>query len=230
MTRLAFASHPASSRPLGSAVLGAVVGLAAAAVLALTMAAPSPALATSGEPEKFVEQTSSEVLAILRDDSLDHDTKLARLEVMLDRRSDFATISKLVLAVHYRQFSDSQKEEFSTLLHRYLTTTYGHQIDNYASETVAIVGGRPEARGDYTVHTKIKRKQGEDLLVDYRLRKVDGHWRVIDVIGEGISLVSNLRSQFGEILNAGGPDRLLKVLREKNAKGTPADLPLADAK
>ena len=36
-----------------------------------------------------------------------------------------------------------------------------------------------------------------------------------------------LRSQFGEILNAGGPERLLKILREKNAAGEPADLPLA---
>ena len=59
----------------------------------------------------------------------------------------------------------------------------------------------------------------ELLLVDYRLRAVEGGWRLIDVIGEGISLVSNLRSQFGEILTQGGPEKLLKTLREKNAKG-----------
>jgi phospholipid transport system substrate-binding protein len=78
------------------------------------------------------------------------------------------------------------------------------------------------------VQTKIKRTTGQDLSVEYRLRKVGDRWRLIDVIGEGISLVSNLRSQFGEILNDGGPEKLLKVLRDKNASGTPAKLPLAE--
>jgi len=188
-----------------------------------------PALASTESPEQFVERTSNEVLAILRDSSLSHDAKIDKLEAMLDERSDFDSISKLVLAVHYRKFTDVQKKEFVTLLHRYLTTTYGHQIDNYANETVSVLGGRPEARGDYTVQTKIKRSTGSDLSVEYRLRKVGENWRLLDVIGEGISLVSNLRSQFGEILNAGGPERLLKVLREKNASATPADLPKAAA-
>ena len=186
-----------------------------------------PAAAATETPEQFVERTSNEVLAILRDSALSHDAKINKLEAMLDERSDFDTISKLVLAVHYRQFSDTQKKEFVTLLHRYLTTTYGNQIDNYANETVSIAGGRPEARGDYSVQTKIKRTTGPELSVEYRLRKVGEDWRLIDVIGEGISLVSNLRSQFGEILNAGGPEKLLQVLRDKNASGTPATLPSA---
>jgi phospholipid transport system substrate-binding protein len=192
------------------------------------VAAPLPAHSAAETPEQFVERTSNDVLGVLRDSSLAHDAKIAKLEVMLDERSDFETISKLVLAVHYKKFSDPQKKDFETLLHRYLTTTYGHQIDNYANETVSVTGGREEARGDYTVQTKIKRTTGQDLSVEYRLRKVGDAWRLIDVIGEGISLVSNLRSQFGEILNDGGPEKLLKVLREKNAAGTPAKLPLAE--
>lgn len=196
-------------------------------VLATTTPAWVPACAAAETPEQFVERTSNEVLAILRDAGLSHDAKITRLEAMLDERSDFETISKLVLAVHYRSFSDPQRKDFVALLHRYLTTTYGHQIDNYANETVSITGGRPEARGDYTVQTKIRRSQGQDLSVEYRLRKTGERWLLIDVIGEGISLVSNLRSQFGEILNAGGPEKLLAVLREKNAAGKGGDLPLA---
>jgi len=204
----------------------------ALAVLASLAGGPAvlPSQASTETPEQFVERTSNEVLAVLRDKALSHDAKINKLEGMLDERSDFQSISKLVLAVHYKQFNDVQKKEFVDLLHRYLTTTYGHQIDNYANETVTVVGGREEARGDYSVQTKIKRSSGQDLSVEYRLRKVEGQWRLLDVIGEGISLVSNLRSQFGEILNSGGPEKLLKVLREKNASGAPAELPGAAKK
>jgi phospholipid transport system substrate-binding protein len=203
------------------------LALAFALSAAAIFTAAPPVQAATESPEKFVERTSNDVLAILKDAGLAREAKLAKLEAMLDERSDFETIAKLVLAVHYRQFSDAQRKDFQVLLHRYLTTTYGNQIDNYANETVSIVGGREEARGDYTVQTKIKRQTGAELAVEYRLRKVGDQWRVIDVIGEGISLVSNLRSQFGEILTAGGPEKLLKVLRDKNASGTPADLPLS---
>ena len=44
------------------------------------------------------------------------------------------------------------------------------------------------------------------VSVDYRLRKINGEWRVIDVVVEGVSLVSSYRSQFQEIMASGGPD------------------------
>jgi phospholipid transport system substrate-binding protein len=204
-----------------------LLAISLAVAIALAAGAAPAARANAETPEQFVERTSNEVLSILRNTSLAHDAKIARLEAMMDERSDFETISKLVLASHYRQFSDAQKKDFVELLHRYLTTTYGQQIDNYGNESFTIAGGRPEARGDYTVVTRIHRQAGAELSVEYRVRKVGEDWRLIDVIGEGISLVSNLRSQFGEILSAGGPDKLLAVLREKNAAGKPADLPLA---
>ena len=39
------------------------------------------------------------------------------------------------------------------------------------------------------------------------------------MIVEGVSLVSNFRSQFQDIVANGGPDRLLTLLKEKNAAG-----------
>jgi phospholipid transport system substrate-binding protein len=82
-------------------------------------------------------------------------------------------------------------------------------------------GERQEQRDDVTVQTKILRGGGsDDVLVDYRLRKTaDGQWKIIDVIVEGVSLVSNFRSQFQDIVANGGPDRLLSLLKEKNASG-----------
>ena len=51
----------------------------------------------------------------------------------------------------------------------------------------------------------------------------DGQWFVIDVIIEGISMVSNFRDQFREVLSRGGPEHLIEKLREKNALGVVDD-------
>ena len=59
----------------------------------------------------------------------------------------------------------------------------------------------------------------DGATVDYRLRSKKGPWLVIDVTIEGVSLVSNYKDQFKEVLASGGPDLLIQKLREKNAAG-----------
>ena len=194
--------------------------LALLAVLAPTLVRPVCAATT---PEETVRTTADGALTILGDKSLSNTQKTDRLATLLDGVSDFETTSKLVLARAWKDLSEDQHKEFQKLLRDYLIARYRARVGDYAGETVQVTGGREEARGDYTVHTKIKRAAGEPLIVDYRLRKdAQGSWRVIDVIGEGLSIVSNLRSQFQSLLSRGGPEKLMSVLRDKIASGEAA--------
>jgi phospholipid transport system substrate-binding protein len=189
-------------------------------VLGLSLLAASAHGRAAETPEQFVQRTAEDVLTVLRDGSLSKPQKLDRLQAMLERNGDIETVTKLVLASNYRTFSEPQRKEFQQLFKQYLSATYGGQIDKYSNERVEVLGGRPESRGDYTVHTRLQRSGGPAIMVDYRLRQKDGGWLLIDVIGEGVSVIANLRSQFQEILSQGGPDRLLQVLREKSAAGS----------
>ena len=138
---------------------------------------------------------------------------------------DFPTLCKLVLARNWPKFSPSQRGEFEDEFKQHLSMTYGRNVDSYKNEKVQILGERPEQRDDVTVQTKILRGGSDDVAVDYRLRQSDGQWKIIDVIIEGVSLVSNFRSQFQDIVANGGPDRLLALLKEKNATGEPLQKP-----
>jgi len=93
-------------------------------------------------------------------------------------------------------------------------------VDRYRNEQVQITAEREEPRGDRTVLTRVVGND-EDFSINYRLRQTQGEWRIIDIIVEGVSLVSNFRSQFQEIIANGGPEKLLQLLREKNTHGEP---------
>jgi phospholipid transport system substrate-binding protein len=168
-------------------------------------------------PEEVIHSTSAKVIEVLADKSKTTEQKKTILDSYLDTCCDFATISKLVMAKNWKSLKENQQGEFIGLFRKYLVATYGDAIENYSGETVAVLSGRKEIRDDYTVMTKIARGGGQaDLLVDYRLRKgKDGEWKIIDVIAEGISMVSNLRSQFQEVITRDGTDGLLAQLREK---------------
>jgi phospholipid transport system substrate-binding protein len=185
----------------------------------------APAAPAAESPRAVVEATTSAVIAVLADKSLSTDEKRRRVEEIVYARVDFDTLSRLVLGRSWNQLSEEQRAEFEREFKQNLSATYGRNVESYKNEKVTIIDDRQEARGDWTVRTKIVRHGPDDISVDYRLRQTGGTWKIIDVIIEGVSLVSNYRSQFQEIMANGGIDRLLKLLREKNARGEPLPAP-----
>ena len=183
----------------------------------------TPARGADG-PRPVVERMTTAALAILGDKSLSVEDKRHRLEEIVYRELDFDTMSRLVLGRNWSRFKPEQQAEFVTLFKEHLSLTYKNSIENYKNERVEIVGDREEARGDWTVQTKIVRGGGSnDILVDYRLRKQSEAWKIIDIVIERVSLVANFRSQFQDILGNGDPAKLLKILREKNAHHEPLE-------
>jgi phospholipid transport system substrate-binding protein len=188
-----------------------VLALLAAAALLVASSAPGPG------PRDIVATTVDQVLAILKDASLSPEARRERITAIAYERFDFPTMSKLVLAKYWKRFDAAQREEFMKEFKDFLAHRYGDRIDRYEQEKVEIVGERSATGGDAIVATKIHRPSAAAVEVEYRLRNREGAWRVIDVKIEGISLVSNYRDQFHEVLSHGGPEKLLAQLRERNA-------------
>ena len=168
-----------------------------------------------------VQQTVDAVVAVLADKSLTADQKRAKIQDIVYDHFDFNTLARLVLARNWKQLSPEQQKDFVEEFKKHLSMTYGKNVETYNNERAEVTGDRAEPGGDWTVKTKIVRPGAADILVDYRLRQEDGGWKVIDVIIEGVSLVANFRSQFQEIVSNQGPQKLIDLLREKNAKGEP---------
>lgn len=175
--------------------------------------APDPAGATA-----LVQKTVDEVIVILNDSALDTAGRRGRIEKLAWERFDFVTMSQLVVARYWREFSPEQKDAFIREFKAFLARTYGERIDRYSEEKVLVVGQAPAPRGDVKVMTEIVGGNYGGAEVEYRLRAEDGRWRVIDVKVEGISLVLNYRDQFRSILSKGGPQDLINRLSDRNAE------------
>ncbi len=194
-------------------------------VVVSDLAAPGVLAATESEAgaRAVIAETVDEVLTVLRDKSRSTEDRIRSLEKIVYGRFDLYVMSRLVLARNWKRFSEEQKEQYVAEFKQYLTNSYGNRIERYDQQEVEITGQREEPRGDVVVHTKILGGEFEGALVDYRLRKQGSDWRVIDVVIEGISMVSNYRDQFNSIVSSGGPALLLEKLKEKNAAGLVID-------
>lgn len=189
------------------------------AVLAVVVIPVAASVAAAALPPREAVTTMADaVIRVLQEDGLAKSVRRSRVEEIVYGAVDFETLSRLVMARNWARLDDAQQQEFKREFKRHLSATYGRRVDSYSNEVVEVTGEREEARGDHTVKTVIRRGGGNaDILVDYRLRKREGEWKIIDFVIEGVSLVANFRSQFQELMSSGGPEKLLAALREKTA-------------
>jgi phospholipid transport system substrate-binding protein len=177
-------------------------------------AADDPAITSA--PRQLIDETALQIIDILAMKEETPESRIRRIEEIAYEIFDFTTMSKLVLARNWRKLDKEKRAEFVREFKRHLSRTYGTRLDRYDQEKVDVYAAQVEVRDDVSVKTRIVGGQFDGAEISYRLRNRKDQWRIIDVVIEGVSLVSNYRSQFAEVLNSGTIDDLLAKLRDKN--------------
>jgi phospholipid transport system substrate-binding protein len=130
---------------------------------------------------------------------------------------DFGEIARRSLGRYWQPLSDAQRTEFVGLFGDLLERSYISKIELYGGEKIVYSGERMD--GDLAiVSTKIITKNGTEVPIDYRLFRRGDRWMVYDVNIEGISLVSNYRTQFNKIIQSNGFNTLVDRMKAKQTE------------
>jgi len=170
--------------------------------------------ALADEPLKFIEIRVDRIVKILGDKGLPEDIKVKRLEKAADETFDYVYLSRMTLGRNWLKLDDGQRTEFVDLYRRLLEKNYMGQLLAYTDEKVVFdrqtMLSDTKAEVDSNVVSSNKK-----IPITYRLIRRDGDWKVYDLVIEGISLVSNYRTQFNDILSRQTPAEMLAILRKK---------------
>ena len=135
---------------------------------------------------------------------------------------DFGEIARRSLGRYWQPLSAAQRSEFVGLFADLLERSYISKIELYGGEKIIYNGERVD--GDLaTVSTKIITKNGTEVPVDYRLSRRGERWMIYDINIEGISLVSNYRTQFNKIIQTSGYPSLVEKMKIKQTQFDAAD-------
>ncbi len=180
-----------------------------------------PASAFAGLPLDTVKGHADQVLDVLRDPSLKAEAakkiKKDKLRAISEKMFDFTELSRRTLAQNWNRLNPEQQKEFIELYKTVLGDAYTDKILAYTDEKITFSKEVALTEKTVEVRSSVLRKTSE-IPIYYRVIMKDGSWRVYDIVIEGVSLVSNYRSQFKEILVNKPPESLLETLREKVGK------------
>jgi len=178
----------------------------------------SSAPAAAGVPTDQLKGAVERVLKTLDDPTLKGEARLGERRVAVRKIAneifDFSEIAKRSMARHWQPLSEAQKNEFVGLFADLLERSYISKIETYGGEKIQYTAERVD--GEFaTVSTRIITKNGTEVPVDYRMIKRADRWLVYDVSIEGVSLVSNYRTQFNKIIQTTSYNELISKLRNK---------------
>jgi phospholipid transport system substrate-binding protein len=195
------------------------------------LAALVPVLALAQEaPDALVKRVTDEVLAIIKADKdlqSGNSSKIVQLaEAKVLPHFDFARMTRLAVGRSWQQASDAQKEQLVKEFRTMLVRTYSTSLTAYRNQAIEVKPLKmAPADKEVTVRTAVIQQGGPQIPIDYAMEKVDGGWKVYDVVIDGASLVTTYRSTFNEQVQKGGIDGLVKTLAERNQAPAPAAAP-----
>ena len=163
-----------------------------------------------------VKKTVDEVVKIVSDKELKKNDKKRRqlLKKSISTIFDYSEMAKRAMGKHWNQRSAAEKKQFVDLFAGLLENSYASKIESYNNEKIVYL--KETQDGEYAeLKSKVITAKRDEFTLDYRLFNQNGTWMVYDVVIEGVSLVSNYRTQFNKIITTDGYPALLKKLQTK---------------
>jgi phospholipid transport system substrate-binding protein len=138
---------------------------------------------------------------------------------------DIRELSKLSLSHHWAKRTPAEQDEFVKILTDLLEEKALFSKEQSAAKSKSggkyyvIYGGHKFTNKEKTksyVRTKVVvPAENIEITLNYRLKKIDGDWKIYDIVVDEASLVDNYRYQFDSIIQKSGYEELVSRMKRK---------------
>lgn len=165
---------------------------------------------------QFISELSSNAIQVLDNPLLTQDERDGEFRRLLREGFDLDYIGRLVLGRHARNATDEQLESYKSIFPEYVLQIYSHRLKERGDETFEVDSTTPAGKRDLYVRSRIVRPNGPDVAADWRVRRVNGEFRIVDLKIEGISMAITQRDEFSAKINSEGIDALIAFMRDQS--------------
>lgn len=177
-------------------------------------------------PEQIVEETSKEVLGVLNEDNERLKQEPSLINNLINETVipiiDLKAMGKLILGKYWKTATEEQRTRFITEFKDMLVRTYAKSLVDYGHAKINVLPNPSDQKGKYyTVKTELDIGSGKTpLQVAYIFRNnKQKEWKVFDLSVDGLSLIKNFRTSFGQEIKETSLEALIERLASTNKSG-----------
>ena len=185
----------------------------------------SPSIYANEEAVKLVDDTTNAIKTAIRKDKDALAKDKNRLMMLVDEivlpHFDFNKMSSWALGRYWKQASKEQKTKFTNEFRKLLVRTYAVALLDNVDRKITLLPAKPGKTDDKVlIQTEVEQGGGFPIPIDYKMHRLDGQWKVYDVVIDGISLVSNYRTSFSQEIRKSGIDSVIASMAQRNDGAT----------
>ena len=197
---------------------------------AILLAALGPAnIAEAGAPTEMLRGVFTDANRVLTDPATEQRPleRLVAIRGLFSRVFDFRDAAERSLGRQWQARTAAEQQEFTRVFADFVQRGFVYwlasvaEIDGRAGGATVQFVSESVDRDTATVQVAILARGGRMIPLTHHLIYRNRHWVVRDVNIEGISLVSNYRSQFDRIIRGSSYPQLLQLIRARVASEYP---------
>lgn len=170
------------------------------------------------QAKALVVNLSRDAVQVMTSKSLDDTQRIDKFRTLFIGSVDLPSVSKFILARHWKTASPEQQQDFMHLFEEMLVYTWANRFKDASDNITVLVNGvKPDGDQGAIVDSVIVRAGQEPIPVLWRLRQTDSGLKIIDLLIEGTSMIVTYREEYASVIgqSGGNIDGLLDVLRKK---------------
>ena len=202
----------------------AVITLASLSFVATARAAATIDGA-SPDPMASVKSVVDEATGVFKDNGVAPADREKKLRAIAESHFDFVSMSRSAVGRHWREFTPDQQAQFVPLFTAFIEDVYLSQMEHYSVEkvqqavesaNVQFIKERVDAPDEAEVFSEVSlQSRNKPVDVNYLMKRSGNEWKIYDITIDAISVIANYRNQFNRVLNEGGYDQLVSIMRQK---------------
>jgi phospholipid transport system substrate-binding protein len=207
-----------TTSPTRSSIRAALISTLLLSVGAPTIAtSDDDAPAAAGEPSQVVDALHEQLIGVMKDaDALGYQGRFEQLEPVVGRLFDISFMAEKSVGRHWKTTDDENRVELLSIFGRFTVANYAGRFNKYSNQFFETLEEETSVHGTMLVRSRLVESNGDSIQLDYRLRSVQGDWRIIDVYLNGtISELALRRSEYSSLIKREGFAALLSALNQR---------------
>ncbi|WP_262696404.1 MlaC/ttg2D family ABC transporter substrate-binding protein [Kordiimonas aquimaris] len=169
---------------------------------------------------EFIETLAAETIAVWSDSKLNEEERYAAFRAIFENATDINLIARGMLGRHFASASRDERAAYMDAMSDYVVAEFDKRMQQVGFEQLSVIGTKPASgrNGHIFVRTEVQREQGQPILADWRVRKKDGKFQIVNLEFEGINLMITNRDVFGAKVKSVGLSGLIEWLKEQSIR------------
>jgi phospholipid transport system substrate-binding protein len=153
-------------------------------------------------------------MALQNDPAQSAQARSQAIHRIIERNFDFAMMAKDSLGPTYDRLSGGQRQEFTQTFSYLFQDSYTRLVINFLKKENIQYGRETSDGNKARVETTIARTN-ENIPVTYLMHTASQGWVLYDVIVDGVSILQNYKTQFGQVIRTKSFEFLLNKMQEQ---------------